>query len=135
MAWQLTCTHTLANLYMCVCKNPPTNNNKCESAIPKNPLRQMNEERYMDLQSLFLSQTYSQAPVWVLQISVHGMQPAIHRTFPSKEKFGSFRGILIWKFSVTLHRSFCRSSGRFLESLKSNSFRISRLSSFRYINH
>ena len=32
-------------------------------------------------------------PIPKLQISVHGMQPAIHRTFPSKEKFGSFRGI------------------------------------------
>ena len=53
----------------------------------------MNEERYMDLQSWFLSQTCSQAPIWVPQISAHGMQPAIHRTFPSKEKCGSFRGI------------------------------------------
>jgi len=63
---------------------------------------------------------------------------------PLEEKYGSFSGTYDsefstrWEFNgvtITLHRSFCRSGGRFLESLESNAFRISRPSSFSYRNH
>ena len=97
----------------------------------------------MDLQSTFSLKAYSQDPVLVLQISMHERQPANHRTFPLKKNMAVSAVLMVQDFlpdgdsilTITLHCSFCRSGGRFLESLESNAFSIRRPSSFSYRNH
>ena len=52
----------------------------------------------MDLQSTFSLKACSQDPVLVLQISMHGRQPAIHMTFPLKKNMAVSVVLMIQNF-------------------------------------
>jgi len=52
----------------------------------------------MDLQSTFSLKACSQDPVLVLQISMHGRQPAIHMTLPLKKNMAVSVVLMIQNF-------------------------------------